>query len=295
LPWILALRPARLRPWTPRGWKHPCPSRRHEDDTGSAWDTLVLGCHTPLRHWPDGGSHAQAWCIPCSVQSVNNACSKHIHYVYHTPALANSSFCLCVEIIRSTSVASPAVATARSFRISACCSTTCRRSRSTMAAHIIEAPWVSTPATVAGRWRARRLNNVSCWLAPAAAAAPPASCPPAPTTGAPAAPRASPDHLRRAPSLEASPALPSRHPPSLRPNPGTQAIRALQPHSTQQTCTHSFHYLYDRSGQSERIERKVSRTACAVVGHARVEARHAQILRASVGPAPWSASFFHRK
>jgi hypothetical protein len=24
--------------------------------------------------------------------------------------------------------------------------------------HIIEAPWVSTPATVAGRWRARRLN-----------------------------------------------------------------------------------------------------------------------------------------
>jgi hypothetical protein len=38
------------------------------------------------------------------------------------------------------------------------------------AAHIIEAPWVSTPATVAGRWRARRLNNVSCWLAPAAAA-----------------------------------------------------------------------------------------------------------------------------
>jgi hypothetical protein len=38
------------------------------------------------------------------------------------------------------------------------------------AAHIIEAPWVSTPATVAGRWRARRLNNVSCWLTPAAAA-----------------------------------------------------------------------------------------------------------------------------
>jgi hypothetical protein len=31
-------------------------------------------------------------------------------------------------------------------------------------AHIIEAPWVSTPATVTGRWRARRLNDVS-WYA----------------------------------------------------------------------------------------------------------------------------------
>jgi hypothetical protein len=27
--------------------------------------------------------------------------------------------------------------------------------------HIIEAPWVATPATVAGRWRARRLNDVA--------------------------------------------------------------------------------------------------------------------------------------
>jgi hypothetical protein len=27
---------------------------------------------------------------------------------------------------------------------------------------VIEAPWVPAPATVAGRWRARRLNN-ACW------------------------------------------------------------------------------------------------------------------------------------
>eukprot|EP01049_Picozoa_sp_SAG25_P004840 SAG25_NODE_315_length_9978_cov_10.651483_3_plen_265_part_00 len=26
-----------------------------------------------------------------------------------------------------------------------------------------EAPWVSTPATLAGRWRAQRLNNACCW------------------------------------------------------------------------------------------------------------------------------------
>jgi hypothetical protein len=39
-------------------------------------------------------------------------------------------------------------------------------------AHIIEALWVSTPATVTGRWRARRLNNVCCWSAACRATTP---------------------------------------------------------------------------------------------------------------------------
>jgi hypothetical protein len=44
-----------------------------------------------------------------------------------------------------------------------------RRARLRRTGHIIEAPWISTLATVTDRWRARRLNNVSCWLGPAAA------------------------------------------------------------------------------------------------------------------------------
>jgi hypothetical protein len=54
-----------------------------------------------------------------------------------------------------------------------------------MAAHIIGAPWVSTPATVTGRWRARRLNHVPCWLAPAAARASCHGASPAPTIACP--------------------------------------------------------------------------------------------------------------
>jgi hypothetical protein len=44
-----------------------------------------------------------------------------------------------------------------------------RRARLRRTGHIIEAPWISTLATVTDRGRARRLNNVSCWLGPAAA------------------------------------------------------------------------------------------------------------------------------
>jgi hypothetical protein len=83
----------------------------------------------------------------------------------------------CARFAAARSMPRIAASCARRLRAAAC--RCCRRAtasardlrrRPRAPGHIIEAPWVSTPATVTGRWRARCLNNVSCWIAPAATA-----------------------------------------------------------------------------------------------------------------------------